>query len=326
MRSDRIALWDNVKASLILLVVIGHFADVYSSGVYKSAFLFIYSFHMPLFFFVAGLFAKQEKDWAQRQALAYLALYVLLKSIFFAEKRLLGMSASFVLLKESGLPWFMFSMACFSLLGWLLRRVPLKHLLPICLLTACFAGYDQSVKDYLVLSRNIVYFPFFLLGSRMGKERLLRLREKRGLRWAALGVLLLWAFLCLYCRTQLYPLRPLFTGRNPYGDMSYGALRRLLCYGIATLVGLSLILVTPERRFRLSVLGQRTLQIYFWHYIVLFVLMYGKLHTYLCRTPAGKIAWLLLAVALCLALAWRPFGFPARTIMDTARGTGTEKS
>ena len=57
----RIDYLDTVKAVGIFLVFFGHIAgDLWPFGI-KKAFLpwkFIYSFHMPLFFFLSGIFAK----------------------------------------------------------------------------------------------------------------------------------------------------------------------------------------------------------------------------------------------------------------------------
>ncbi len=57
---ERIALFDNVKGLLIVLVVFGHIAHpVHNSNPVLSAlFDIIYLFHMPLFVLVSGLFAK----------------------------------------------------------------------------------------------------------------------------------------------------------------------------------------------------------------------------------------------------------------------------
>lgn len=57
---ERIALYDNIKGVLMLLVVFGHVAHpVHNSNPILSAcFDVIYLFHMPLFVFVSGLFAK----------------------------------------------------------------------------------------------------------------------------------------------------------------------------------------------------------------------------------------------------------------------------
>lgn len=56
---NRIALWDNLKFFLVTCVVVGHFADQFTdvSIIYDSIFLFIYSFHIPLFIY---LFLFQE--------------------------------------------------------------------------------------------------------------------------------------------------------------------------------------------------------------------------------------------------------------------------
>ena len=47
----RIYWYDNVKCFLMILVVIGHFVEknAADSKVYRSIFLFIYTFHIPLF-------------------------------------------------------------------------------------------------------------------------------------------------------------------------------------------------------------------------------------------------------------------------------------
>ena len=56
----RIALFDNIKGLLIILVVAGHFMHpVHNDNEVMSAlFDIIYLFHMPLFVFLSGLFAK----------------------------------------------------------------------------------------------------------------------------------------------------------------------------------------------------------------------------------------------------------------------------
>lgn len=51
-RKERIWYWDTVKFIMILLVVIGHFAErimSFDDPTFLSVKLFIYSFHMPIF-------------------------------------------------------------------------------------------------------------------------------------------------------------------------------------------------------------------------------------------------------------------------------------
>ena len=54
----RIFLFDNLKFLLIMTVVVGHCLDcmIENSSIMKSLFIFIYSFHMPLFIYLSGLF------------------------------------------------------------------------------------------------------------------------------------------------------------------------------------------------------------------------------------------------------------------------------
>ncbi len=49
---SRVALWDNAKFLMIVLMTIGHFADVFTgiSDSCKSIYLCIYAFHMPCSF------------------------------------------------------------------------------------------------------------------------------------------------------------------------------------------------------------------------------------------------------------------------------------
>lgn len=52
---NRIAYIDALRGFAILLVIVGHLIQFnYSSGIENPIFNIIYSFHMPLFFFISG--------------------------------------------------------------------------------------------------------------------------------------------------------------------------------------------------------------------------------------------------------------------------------
>ena len=61
----RIALWDNARFLMLLLVVAGHMVEsIRSEGLGPSWFYtFIYLFHMPVMMFIAGYFAHAEISW-----------------------------------------------------------------------------------------------------------------------------------------------------------------------------------------------------------------------------------------------------------------------
>lgn len=78
--TKRLLYLDNIKGVLIILVVVGH-AIQYCSPTYEMnfAFRFIYSFHMPLFFFVSGYLANRgrwDNNVIQRRAVQLLIPFV----------------------------------------------------------------------------------------------------------------------------------------------------------------------------------------------------------------------------------------------------------
>ena len=70
MSTQKRNIWlDNVKGFLIICVVAGHFLESgidYHSNMCKSLFLFIYSFHMPLFVFASGLMCEHAIQTKER--------------------------------------------------------------------------------------------------------------------------------------------------------------------------------------------------------------------------------------------------------------------
>lgn len=319
IEKKRIAYYDNCKFFLILLVVIGHFIQDYSTqaGVYRSIFMFIYTFHMPLFFFLSGLFDNPDTPMKKRlnKGIYYFVLYLVLKTVITVIRWALYGKLSFKLLSEDGIPWFCLVLGVFIILTGILRlaKINLGVILVISIITACFVGFDKNVGDYLCLSRIVVFFPFYLAGTVTPKDKLESLISSKILKIAAL-IVLGGYLVCCFMFDKLYILRHLFTGRNAFKDSvaAYGPLLRLMCYGLTAVVGLAFMLIVPRMDLRkLSEFGRRTMQVYFWHRPVIYVLAYFKINdSVLSLGAAGKVLWILCAVALTLILSLKIFGFP----------------
>lgn len=60
--ANRLPYLDNIKGLLIIWVIVGHTIQ-YCSSTYETDFVFrfIYSFHMPLFFFVSGYLSNRGR-------------------------------------------------------------------------------------------------------------------------------------------------------------------------------------------------------------------------------------------------------------------------
>ena len=70
--------WDNVRAVLILLVVFGHMLELCQGDLPKLVYQAIYIFHMPVFIFVTGYFAK----FKPRAILILAASYVVFQTLY----------------------------------------------------------------------------------------------------------------------------------------------------------------------------------------------------------------------------------------------------
>ncbi len=321
MAKERVAMWDHLKLLLITLVVIGHFADFFTdkSEICRAIFLFVYAFHMPAFFFVSGLFYSNKNVGGK--CLFYVSGGVLCRMLLATLSRLFGNPApAFPLLHEDGLPWFLYVLAAYTALAWLLRRQNLRFIVPGLIALGCFIGYDPSVGDTLCLSRVIVFAPFYFAGVYASPEKIADFRQKhRILPLAALPVLGGWAAACYLKTEKLYFLRAFFTGRHPFSAAAapYGPLLRLGCYLLAALLCAALIALVPTRpRKGITSLGENTLNVYFWHWPVYMVLEhFFHIRGLFEMGVWGKAGFLALGLALTVLLAAVPvFRFPLKQI------------
>lgn len=317
-KRSRIWFWDNVKFIMILLVVVGHFTEkMISSGCedIASINLFIYSFHMPMFLFVFGLFFK-EKDYF-RKILFYFSSGFLLKCLLYLSGLIINGGAEFTLLYEKGVPWFMFVLAWYTLAAWLFKRFDKRIVLAVGFLISLFTGYFRSVADFLCFSRMFVFFPYFWLGTMISHEQLAaKIKScKKYLLLPAAGVLIGWLLFCIFGLHKVDILMHLFTGKNPFSDRlgNIGFLYRLLTSAITLLTGAAILVIVPQRKIPLiSYMGRNTINVYFWHYTFLYLIFHFINQKEIVKTATGVVLMMFIAVALTLLLSFDVFNFPLK--------------
>lgn len=318
--SNRIALWDNLKFILITLVVGGHFADtlIDYSKIYSSIFLFIYAFHMPLFIFISGYFHSEKN--ITKKIIFYTSLGFLYKIFSFIVDRINGDTRFiFTLLSDGGLAWYIFVLAIYTLALSLLKDQNKKFILIGSIILACFVGYDKSIGDFLYLSRAIIFFPFYMLGTMMKSFDIIEFKRKYPLlKIVALLIFIAWGILCITKIDTLYGLRYIFTGRNPFPDsiIAYGALVRLACYIISTVLGISLILLVTSKKIKwISDFGKNTINVYFWHYLLFYIFKpYINFDNIFSSFSFGFIAYAITTIVVTVILSTKIFSFPVNII------------
>ena len=286
----RVQKWDNVKFFLIFLVVLGHIADIYANVSPATGIMrfYIYTFHMPLFLFISGLFSKSnvsKKRWDK--IFSYLILYLFIKIIdFFAKWAAAGRQPRFDLFSEASVPWYAFCLFAFSIITIIVSGVKPAYVLTVSVILACVAGYDRNIGDFLCLSRIIVYFPFFYAGFITDREKLENLLKSKRIKVLSLLILTAAGFVIATYYGDIKNIKFIFTGRNPYSvfvkNCPYAFVFRLICYAVSSIMGLAFMAVIPERLPRfISKAGAATIQVYSLHFalkLLYFGLINNRFH------------------------------------------------
>lgn len=170
MEKERIVYWDNLKFALMILVVVSHSftRHVNCSHAVAAMLIFINSFHMPLFFFVSGLFHNNHN--VKQRCIFLLAAAVYFKILLFLFEKQVWNISSFSIFQESGMPWFLLALLIFTLLMYGLKDCNPILVLIFSIVLGCLAGYDPFVTHSELMSRAVVWFPFYCLGAMQNRE------------------------------------------------------------------------------------------------------------------------------------------------------------
>lgn len=288
---------DGMKGVLIFLVVLGHFLLPllgFGARSINLPFDFIYSFHMPAFVFLSGLFAghalRSPRHWCKR-CLSLLWLYVCFKwLVFYPERAAYQTGGTWPdFWHESGTPWFVLALFLWTLalpLFALLRRVfPTAPVLLLILgLSLRLGDLDARLQlmDFLALDRVIAFAPFFYGGAFLG--------EKRFSEWVKRGGFPQWVLLFVAAGLALYFAVHSGGWLHPYQNLIYGVwytrldtsampelfrtapwLLRLFWYLVSGMIGAGffvfgkLLVRLPNFGAGLTERGERSLPIYMLH-------------------------------------------------------------
>lgn len=303
--------FDNAKFLAIVLVVIGHAWEPLKDGSHtmRSAYLFVYTFHMPVFIFMAGYFSRRfttGSNKAQKLVAGVVVPYLLFDAAY-AAFRTVAADETFVLssLAPYWITWFLAALLFWRLSTpvWQRIRWPLLVAVAISLL----AG-TQDVPQQLALSRTLGFLPFFVLGLTV-KDEHLRLLRKPWARVAGAGVL-------ICAMATAYVAGPHMSGEWIYYRESYEALNVSPLVGIAmrlamlccgTLASAAFLSLVPSRRTVFTALGATTMYVYVLHGFFVHGASYAGLYDIPgVVTPLGAILVTLACVPLAFALASPP--------------------
>ena len=306
MTKERDYFFDNLKAVLIFLVVLGHFLlPIHGDNPLVVVKRLIYIFHMPLFVFVSGYFAKKIYKNGQynfKKILYLIKAYVLFVIAIQIVYAICGFE-DFVeinFFSQSGAPSYLFAMIVWYLTIPLIRRCRPLPVISVNIGLALVAGYFKNVGDFLCLSRILVFGPFFYIGYYMEQpvlEKALRPSYRRLVVPAAASIC---AVVLLFGEKMKDELGMVYEN-IPYHELDHmmeGPFVRFSLMGAAFLISWAIMFFVPREKTKLSFIGQNTMPIYMLHRILRDVLMFAGIYDYL-----GEWGWFTLFVLICLSIS-----------------------
>lgn len=307
----RIALWDNLKFLLIIFVVIGHYTQQFRADneTLQRIYVFIYSFHMPIFIFVTGLFSKKAVDEKNiKKVLPYLTCFFATTLILFITRALLGWAPVFELFSPSGISWYLMSMFFMFLITMLIKDYKPKYIFVLSLIIGVMCGFVQTENpDFFTWIRTLTFYPFFCLGYISDREKIENATNKISIKITAVIF-----FVSIYLLIYFYPkqankISRLNTARHTYSELgrfaSYGWELRLLTYAISFAAIFLLISLIPRKRIKgFTSLGERTLGIYMFHYVIIYTAAYVlKIQNIFKSTSDIGFAYFIILIAILTA-------------------------
>lgn len=279
----RIAKWDNVKFWMILCVVIGHVLYCFrGNDLAFDIYVFVYSFHMPVLIFVAGMFSRHTVESRNYgTVINYVAVYLIMKALEQVSGYIISGKIHFYFLWESGPAWFGLAMAVFILITMFVSKYDMKYVMAVALLAGCFAVLDSHFGDHFASMRIMVFYPVFLAGfysrpemfdfSSYGRPFRVLIHIASFIAIASVGCIMF-----LLSREQLSVILKLFKGKYAYDEMHLGIESvgyRLACYAFWALIIIAVIVTVGNHETWLTWIGSRSMSIFIWHSFVIDLLI-----------------------------------------------------
>lgn len=276
MRNHKV---DIIKTILILLVVTGHLLELFLQyPAARALYFIIYTFHMPAFVFLSGMFASFR---LRKFLLRFLLPYLIFQTLYLGFSTfILGSPKSFTLLTPYWLMWYLFSMMIWTSSLILVRRLSVNAqflFLFVFILLSFAAGYFPQIGRPFSLSRTLVFFPFFLAGFLLKRLH----SDQKTAKVYKLPACLLWFFrICSIFTVILIVVYAFRTPGGPkvtwlyeavsYADSGTTVIHRML-HSLAAVSFLVLLFwLVPSKEIPiLTKPGQNTMPIYLMHGFVI---------------------------------------------------------
>lgn len=310
--------FDNARAILITLVVVGHLLESIGMEPGQPLTLWIYSFHMPAFVLISGYLARTYSGTPKqllRLGTAILFPYIVFQLIH-AAARPLFMDKPFHLnfVTPSWTLWFLLALVIWRLLTPLLRSLRFPVLTAV--LIAVIAPFEPNLDQAWTMARVLGFLPFYVIGLTLEPRHFdwFRTHIKA---WIGYVTLLIGLAGCYLLDPPLK--RSDFFFNSNYAEHDPNMLRGLIIRLIALCIGVlgtcAVLAITGRKSNWLTRLGTYSLYVYLLHALVLFPTRYfGALESW--DSPLQTVILVLVGITLTVALASPPVVYATRWLIS----------
>lgn len=286
----------NIKGLLIFLVVFGHLLELYKIH-FNEIFLLIYAFHMPLFIFVSGYFAKRVSF---EKVINLFLIYIIFQTIYSIA--LTVITNAFNL--DYSVPffhlWYLVSMVIWYLVALVILKIKpnfkskvfIFSLIVVVgvlsrfyteeivnLISEMYPGFYSYTFSY---QRTLSFAPYFFLGFFINQETMKRLYLSF-VKYKVISILSVALFFVYFFFTNQANLELMFRGSYGTERLTPSILENYLKVGITYFISLwlsySLINFVNNKETFLTKWGDNSLTIFLFH--TFFVLALKEVHSLL---------------------------------------------
>ena len=196
---------DSIKGVFIFLVVFGHLTAgdwLLSLKSIEIVRYLIYSYHMPMFILITGLFSKKEQS-IRKIVSAYIIPYIVFDISYLLWCLVLGKEANFLILFPTYVYWYILCIAIQKLMLYRIKNKLYLFLIVIALqIGAIYVSED--VWRFLSIGRVALLFPVFYFGFLFPLKKIQEMRSHKLLA-IVLGLLSLGINMWLF-RSHIIPI------------------------------------------------------------------------------------------------------------------------
>jgi len=294
---------DNAKFLMIVLIVFGHLIEplINSNSLLKALYMSIYSIHIPVFVILAGMLTKVTLTQSDRIRRIQNILVPLLCFTVLYEGVAFMVSGNFSEYGKNLQPywilWFLWSLMVWRVCLPLFMRMCFPLVISIVLSLA--VGYIDMVGYTLSLSRIVYFLPFFLMGHILGFSLFRNIILVKIPRAIYLFILVLnFAYFLKFNDLSYEWLYGSMSYTQLGEEGSYSSLIRLWFYVISFISTISVLMLIPKQKLKLTQLGSNSLYAYVWHGFAIKAIILLGVYGYL--EPYGVVSLVIFFFIIAL--------------------------